>query len=203
MKRYLVFDAGCSVCNNLATVAQEAADGKLEAINIRGDEARMLLDQAYPEGWEHAPYLVIHHRGRVRASTGIGAAARLGMILGPRKAWRVWSLARQSGVAFPSAAVSTTHMRSRRQLLKLSAATSTAAVWLGWQSASRVLATPCDCSSLLGGTCSSCSGGWCQTWCGSCGPNRDFMQIRDCWDACGDYCGQYPCPCCSCYPCCA
>lgn len=50
MKRYLVFDAGCAVCNQLAHAIEEAAAGKLKAVSIRGPQAREWLEQAYPAG---------------------------------------------------------------------------------------------------------------------------------------------------------
>lgn len=40
--------------------------------------------------------------GKVNTSTGTGMALRLGLLLGPRKAWRVWNLARRYGVVLPS-----------------------------------------------------------------------------------------------------
>lgn len=44
MKRYLVFDSRCSICDRLAKAIEQAAGGKLEAISIYDTEARKLLD---------------------------------------------------------------------------------------------------------------------------------------------------------------
>lgn len=41
-------------------------------------------------------------RDRVQAHAGLGMALRLGWLLGPRQAWRVWSLARQYRVVGPA-----------------------------------------------------------------------------------------------------
>ena len=102
MERYLLFDAGCSVCNQLAHAIEEAAAGKLQALSIRSPQAREWLDQVYPAGWEHQPYLVTVEGERVRAYAGTGMALRLGWLLGPRQAWRVWNLVRQYGVGWPA-----------------------------------------------------------------------------------------------------
>ena len=53
MQRYLLFDAGCAVCNQLARAIEEAAGGKLEAVSIRERRAVKWLDQVYPASWEH------------------------------------------------------------------------------------------------------------------------------------------------------
>lgn len=83
MKRYLLFDSRCSVCDQIAQAIEEAAAGKLEAVSIHDARAREWLDQAYPGGWEHRPYLVTVEGDRVKASAGTGMALRLGLLLGP------------------------------------------------------------------------------------------------------------------------
>ena len=84
MERYLLFDAGCSVCHHLAHAIEEAAAGKLKARSIRDPQVREWLDRAYPAGWEHQPYLVTGgggggggvrgHREGVAAGVAAGAA---------------------------------------------------------------------------------------------------------------------------------
>lgn len=113
MKRYLVFDAKCSTCSNLARSIEDAVKDKLEAINIYDSKAITLLDQAYPEGWEHAPYLVKVDEGRVRVRKGLAMMVQLGWLMGPRQAWHIWRLVRQTGAALPTTP-------ARRQFLKLS-----------------------------------------------------------------------------------
>jgi len=102
MRRYLLFDAGCSICNQLARAIEEAAGGKLEAVSLREQRAMKWLDQVYPAGWEHQPYLVTVEGERVQAYAGTGMALQLGWLLGPRQGWRVWSLARRYGVVLPA-----------------------------------------------------------------------------------------------------
>jgi predicted DCC family thiol-disulfide oxidoreductase YuxK len=99
--RYLVYNAQCSTCSRLAESIRAAAHPKLVALSIYDSQAHSLLDQAYPNGWVQAPYLVFAHQGRVRAWTGVRAALGLGWLLGPQQAWRIWRLAWQSGVYVP------------------------------------------------------------------------------------------------------
>jgi predicted DCC family thiol-disulfide oxidoreductase YuxK len=148
--RYLVFDAGCSTCTQLAVSIQDAAGTKLEAISIRDAETKALLDQAFPEGWRHAPYFVVVDRGRVRASTGMSAALRMGWLMGPWKALRIWSLARRSGVAVPPRNVgSSAHQASRRGVLRFGIAALVAGALAHWRGQAEapdaVASQPCDC----------------------------------------------------------
>jgi len=85
MKRYLLFDAGCAVCNQIAQAIEEAASGKLQAVSLRDPQAVQWLEQVYPEGWAYRPYLVTVDGDRVQAYAGPGMAMRLGWLLGPRK----------------------------------------------------------------------------------------------------------------------
>lgn len=116
MKRYLIFDTHCSVCKSLARAIEEVAGSELEAISIHDDKARVLLDQVYPAGWEHAPYLVMVDQGKVRAWAGINAALRLTLLMGPRQTWRIWTLARRHSVLWPFKLP--VHTVSRGQFLK-------------------------------------------------------------------------------------
>jgi predicted DCC family thiol-disulfide oxidoreductase YuxK len=120
MERYLVYDAQCTTCNRLAVRIQEAVSDRLRAMDIKGDEARTLLDRARPGGWVDNPYLVTVSRRQVRAWTGTGAAVRLGVLMGPRKAFRVWSLPHRSGVPLPPGSrAAAAYDVSRRQFLKV------------------------------------------------------------------------------------
>ncbi|MBI4674070.1 MAG: hypothetical protein HY741_20695 [Chloroflexi bacterium] len=58
MHRYLLFDSHCSKCTDIARAIEKEAQGKLEALTLHDEQARTMLDAAYPNGWEHAPYLV-------------------------------------------------------------------------------------------------------------------------------------------------
>lgn len=96
MKRYLIFDSGCFACNSLARNIEEAAAEKLNIIGIASEQAKELLDQVFPNGWKkYQPYLVSVKKGKVSVLTGYKMALQLGMLLGLRKGWQVYSLAKQ------------------------------------------------------------------------------------------------------------
>jgi predicted DCC family thiol-disulfide oxidoreductase YuxK len=123
VERYLVYDARCGSCSRLAEALRDAVGDKLKAISIHDGEARALLDQARPGGWKYAPYLVTASSGKVTAETGISAALRLGWLIGPRKAWRVWSYAHRLGIlgqlAVKTSSTYAAYDASRRQILKM------------------------------------------------------------------------------------
>lgn len=58
MKIYLIFNASCSACNSLALTLERAVAGKLNAIDIASEQAKDILNQAFPKGWEYNPYLI-------------------------------------------------------------------------------------------------------------------------------------------------
>ena len=132
MMHYLVFDSRCPHCSHLAETIESATSGQLEAISIHDAKAIALLDQAYPQGWKFAPYLITVSQDKVDAKTGIGAALRLGWLLGPRKGWQIWSLAQQYGIFMPSSAkLVLTYDASRRRFVKYSLFSAIAAATVG------------------------------------------------------------------------
>lgn len=189
MERYLVFNPGCAACSRLAETVQGAAGAKLQTISIQDEQAKTLLDQAYPQGWEFAPYLITVDGGRVHAWTGVGAAVRLGLLMGPRQALRVWSLARRSGVPLPPGSKPPrAFAASRREFLKVGAALAAALGWVGARGVTSAFACdPSDCGPYPGcGICSSIPAG-CNA-CGSCAACS--MQCLYYTYSCdGGYCG--------------
>lgn len=91
-QRYLLFDALCSACIELASSIAEATGNKLETLSLYDEKAKALLLSVYPDGWEHVPYLVVVRGQRVQAWSGFQAALRLGLLMGPRNAIRIWKL---------------------------------------------------------------------------------------------------------------
>lgn len=98
---YLIFDGGCSLCGHLAGAIQNAAGSRLQTIGIHDPEARILLDQARPGGWKHAPYLVAVTPGGTQAWSGMRGGVRLAALIGPARAIRLWSLHRRLQVVIP------------------------------------------------------------------------------------------------------
>jgi hypothetical protein len=149
MQRYLLFDAQCSVCRELAAVIQDQAMGKLQALSLCSPQARDMLAQAFPNGWAQAPYLVTVKGERVQAWKGIGLALRLAWLLGTRKAWNLSKLvaAMRSVPAKPDQEF---HWATRRQFMKASAFALTGAVFAKFLTPDRTRAGP-DCA-----TCDTC-----------------------------------------------
>ncbi len=118
MHRYLIFNESCPICCNLARTIEQAAAGKLVAISLFEPQAREWLSRAYPEGWSYQPYLLIVKGEQVKGLTGTAMAVRLGLLLGLRKAWYIWNLARRYGVTVPFGGI--TSSPQRRNFLKQS-----------------------------------------------------------------------------------
>lgn len=93
MDRYLVYDSMCTRCNTIAENIQQAAKSRVTAISIYDDQARELLKRCYPEGWQHAPYLIEVDKGTVKAWTGMTGCIKLGMLMGPLNSLYIWRLA--------------------------------------------------------------------------------------------------------------
>jgi hypothetical protein len=95
MKRYLLYDSGCSSCGHLAETVREAVGESIDLLSLRTAEAKELLDTALPNGWRFAPYVVTVDEQGVHARTGVLASMQLGLWMGPRKAMRVWKVITQ------------------------------------------------------------------------------------------------------------
>jgi len=96
MKRYLLFDSGCSLCTEVARRVEEAAGGWLEARSLRDPEMQALLDKAKP-GWKWEPTLVEVDGDEVRVYQGFRMRLRMVQGLGPVRAVQVARLVAHSG----------------------------------------------------------------------------------------------------------
>lgn len=85
-KNYLIYDADCPTCVRLASTVQSTVNEQLTLLSIHSEAAHNLLDKAYPNGWQPAPYLVRVTPRHTRAWDGFQMSARLGWSMGPRKA---------------------------------------------------------------------------------------------------------------------
>lgn len=113
MHRYLLFDSGCTICAQLARMVEQEAAGWLAARSLRDQEMQALLTEAKP-GWRWEPTLLEVEGGRARVYTGVGMRARLGIKLGPRRAFAVARLLRQ----YTQPAAARSHGPSRGNFLK-------------------------------------------------------------------------------------
>jgi len=76
-ERWLLYDAGCSICAALAREVETLSGGRLRVRNLRDPEVQARLDRARP-GWRWEPMLLEIEGERVRVFTGLGMRARLG-----------------------------------------------------------------------------------------------------------------------------
>jgi predicted DCC family thiol-disulfide oxidoreductase YuxK len=86
--RWLLYDAGCSVCAALAREVEALSGGRLRVRSLREPEVQALLDRARP-GWQWEPMLVEIEGERVRVLVGLAMRARLVQVLGPVRALRL------------------------------------------------------------------------------------------------------------------
>jgi predicted DCC family thiol-disulfide oxidoreductase YuxK len=95
--RWLLYDAGCSVCAALAREVETLSGGRLRVRSLREPEIQALLDRARP-GWRWEPMLVEIEGERVRVFAGLAMRWRLVQVLGPVRALRAaQAVARMGG----------------------------------------------------------------------------------------------------------
>jgi hypothetical protein len=94
MKRYLLFDSGCSLCSKLAQDIEGVADGWLIARSLRDTAMQALLDEARP-GWRWQPTLLEIKDDKINVFTGAALMAKIVQGLGMRRAWRLTKLIQQ------------------------------------------------------------------------------------------------------------
>lgn len=134
MQKYLLYDSGCSTCSHLADMVHEAVGDTLALLSLRTPEAKSLLDEALPNGWRYAPYVVTVDGDSVRARTGVTATMQLGLWMGPVKAMRVWN------------EVNARFTPKRRNFLQAAVA-STLAVLIMGRTVGKTIATTNGCGS--------------------------------------------------------
>ena len=100
-ERYLLFDAGCFACSSLAAIIEEVSSGELKTLPLDSVEAEKFLRQAFPRGWKHQPYLATVKQGVLVVSAKLRMTLALGLLLGPKKGWEVYKLARAFDVPLP------------------------------------------------------------------------------------------------------
>lgn len=94
MSYYLLFDSGCGKCSKLAQAVQKITG--VQAVNLRGRQARAWLEKVYPDGYKWRPYLVqVNMEGDVKAYSGAGMAAKLANLCGPQKAMEALNVMRR------------------------------------------------------------------------------------------------------------
>lgn len=96
-KRYLLFDASCALCSDLAGDVERASDGALVTKSLYAPDAIQLLKRARPK-YKFEPTLIEQKGARVRAYTGLGMRAQMVTFLNPLQLLKIARLVQQAGV---------------------------------------------------------------------------------------------------------
>lgn len=88
MARYLLYDGGCARCGNFAQTIETTSEGWLQIRSLDEPFVQDLLSRARPN-WKWRPMLVTVRGERTRVYAGFSMALRLGIGLGPRRAFRI------------------------------------------------------------------------------------------------------------------
>ncbi len=113
MKRYLLFDSGCSLCTQLAEKIVQESDSKLEARSLRETSVQEMLNTARPN-WQWEPMLLEASSENMKVFSGPKMAFRLVQKLGVRRAWKIAWLVRGTGAPLLGVNINT----DRRRLLQ-------------------------------------------------------------------------------------
>ncbi len=185
--RYLIFDGGCSVCSKLASSLKDASSKSMEIISISEPKAISWLDKKFPQGWKHAPYLIIASDDQIQAWSGLSLILELLKLTGLKGILLFWNMTRRKS-AFSSALKS----RTRRQLLKTSLGVGIAAVL-----SKRLWGSEVELAHAQSGNC-PCF--FCTGECYIVSENHGCRCFSDCPNSCNpgcpsDYVYEYICYC--------
>ncbi len=128
MERYLLFDAECMMCSNLAIFIEEESNKRLIAQSIQDPKIQSILDEIQPDRkWEPSILEITHTRTRLL--TGMMMKMYALKLLGIRSGVRILQrveFEKQRAIVSQS---STSYQTPRRQFLKNAAIVGT--IWLG------------------------------------------------------------------------
>lgn len=95
--RYLLFDASCTLCSDLAGEVERASGGALVTKSLYAPDAIELLKRARPN-YKFEPTLVEQKGAKVRAYTGMAMRAQMVTFLNPLQLLKIARLVQQAGV---------------------------------------------------------------------------------------------------------
>ena len=95
--RYLLFDASCSLCSDLAGDVERASGNKLETKSLYAPDALELLKKARPD-YKFEPTLLEVQGEQVRAYTGMGMRAQMVTFLNPIQLLKIARIVQKAGV---------------------------------------------------------------------------------------------------------
>ncbi len=180
----LAYDAGCAFCSSLSDSVATVAGSQIEPVNLSDSTTEAWLNQVRPLGWKFAPYLLKVTDREVKAWTGMSAAVRLGVIIGPRRAMKLLRMIGQLTLESSKPA-----SLQRRRFLKLSAYTAAASGAFALIGLPRLAyAQSCSYESNCVATGSSCY---------SCGASIGFGKGTQ-YSCPSEGCTTYVFSCCSC-----
>ena len=88
MRRFLLYDDKCERCGNIARTVERNGNGWLMIRGLSDPDVRKMLDSAKP-GWKWQPMLAALKGNRIRLYSGAMMILRLGLGLGPLRAFRI------------------------------------------------------------------------------------------------------------------
>ena len=90
MNLYLIYDAHCAACSNIAATIERYGEKQIVPLSIYNEQAKTLLDTAFPRGWEFSPYLIQETPDCVITWSGMKMGFKLIQLLGLQNAWKIW-----------------------------------------------------------------------------------------------------------------
>ncbi len=97
MERYLLFDASCALCSDLAGDVERASDGKIITKSLYAPDALALLKRARPD-FKFEPTLLTVEGDKVRAYTGMAMRAQMVTFLNPLQLLKIARIVQKAGV---------------------------------------------------------------------------------------------------------
>lgn len=94
---YLLFDASCSLCSDLAGDVEQASGNKLETKSLYASDALELLKKARPD-YKFEPTLLQVQGDQVRAYTGMAMRAQMVTFLNPIQLLKIARIVQKAGV---------------------------------------------------------------------------------------------------------
>lgn len=94
---YLLFDASCSLCSDLAGDVERASGNKLETKSLYAPDALELLKKARPD-YKFEPTLLQVQGDQVRAYTGMAMRAQMVTFLNPIQLLKIARIVQKAGV---------------------------------------------------------------------------------------------------------
>jgi methylamine dehydrogenase accessory protein MauD len=97
VERYLLFDASCALCSDLAGDVERASDGKIITKSLYAPDALEMLKRARPD-YKFEPTLLVAEGDKVKAYTGMAMRAQMVKFLNPLQLLKIARIVQKAGV---------------------------------------------------------------------------------------------------------